>query len=52
VVAAVRSGFVQTWRTTINGLEATAEAHNDGTLFLDELLRKWIRVKLRIPPTC
>lgn len=32
-----KSGFVQTWRTTINGLEATAEAHNDGTLFLDEL---------------
>jgi uncharacterized protein (DUF927 family) len=31
------SGFTQTWRTTINGLEATAEAHNDGTLFLDEL---------------
>lgn len=30
-------GFCQTWRTTINGLEATAEAHNDGTLFLDEL---------------
>jgi putative DNA primase/helicase len=30
-------GFVQTWRTTINGLEAIAEAHNDGTLFLDEL---------------
>jgi uncharacterized protein (DUF927 family) len=32
-----KAGFVQTWRTTINGLEATAEAHNDGTLFLDEL---------------
>ena len=31
------TGFAQTWRTTINGLEATAEAHNDGTLFLDEL---------------
>lgn len=31
------AGFAQTWRTTINGLEATAEAHNDGTLFLDEL---------------
>lgn len=30
-------GFGETWRTTINGLEATAEAHNDGTLFLDEL---------------
>jgi len=32
-----QAGFVQTWRTTINGLEAIAEAHNDGTLFLDEL---------------
>jgi putative DNA primase/helicase len=32
-----KAGFAQTWRTTINGLEATAEAHNDGTLFLDEL---------------
>jgi putative DNA primase/helicase len=31
------AGFLQTWRTTINGLEAMAEAHNDGTLFLDEL---------------
>jgi uncharacterized protein (DUF927 family) len=31
------AGFVQTWRGTINGLEAIAEAHNDGTLFLDEL---------------
>lgn len=32
-----QTGFVQTWRATINGLEAVAEAHNDGTLFLDEL---------------
>jgi uncharacterized protein (DUF927 family) len=32
-----RNGFVQTWRTTVNGLEAIAEAHNDGSLFLDEL---------------
>ena len=32
-----QNGFVQTWRTTMNGLEAVAEAHNDGTLFLDEL---------------
>lgn len=32
-----QSGFVQTWRTTTNGLEAIAEAHNDGSLFLDEL---------------
>lgn len=30
-------GFAQTWRSTINGVEATAEAHNDGTMFLDEL---------------
>jgi hypothetical protein len=27
-----QTGFVQTWRTTINGLEAIAEAHNDATL--------------------
>jgi putative DNA primase/helicase len=32
-----QQGFLETWRTTINGLEAMAEAHNDGTLFLDEL---------------
>lgn len=32
-----KSGFVQPWRTTVNGLEASAEAHNDATLFLDEL---------------
>jgi uncharacterized protein (DUF927 family) len=32
-----RSGFVQSWRTTVNGLEAIAELHNDATLFLDEL---------------
>ena len=31
------TGFVQNWRATVNGLEAMAEAHNDGTLFLDEL---------------
>ena len=31
------AGFVQPWRATINGLEAVAEAHNDATLFLDEL---------------
>jgi len=30
-------GFLQSWRTTVNGLEANAEAHNDATLFLDEL---------------
>lgn len=32
-----QAGFVQTWRTTANGLESIAEAHNDGSLFLDEL---------------
>jgi putative DNA primase/helicase len=32
-----KSGFVQSWRATSNGLEATAEAHNDLTLILDEL---------------
>jgi uncharacterized protein (DUF927 family) len=32
-----RSGFVQSWRTTANGVEAVAELHNDLTLFLDEL---------------
>jgi uncharacterized protein (DUF927 family) len=31
-----RSGFIQTWRATLNGLEGIAEAHNDATLFLDE----------------
>jgi len=30
-------GFVQSWRSTLNGLEAIAEGHNDATLFLDEL---------------
>ena len=32
-----RNGFVQSWRSTTNGLEAVAEIHNDLTLFLDEL---------------
>ena len=32
-----KSGFVGNWRNTMNGLEAVAEAHNDSTLFLDEL---------------
>jgi uncharacterized protein (DUF927 family) len=32
-----RNGFVQSWRTTANGLEAIAELHNDLALFLDEL---------------
>jgi putative DNA primase/helicase len=29
--------FIQSWRNTANGLEAKAVAHNDATLFLDEL---------------
>jgi uncharacterized protein (DUF927 family) len=29
--------FIQSWRNTANGLEAKAAAHNDATLFLDEL---------------
>ena len=32
-----QAGFVQTWRTTVNGLEAVAATHNDASLFLDEL---------------
>ncbi len=32
-----RNGFVQSWRSTANGLEAIAELHNDLALFLDEL---------------
>jgi putative DNA primase/helicase len=32
-----RLGFCRTWRSTVNGLEAIAEGHNDQTLFLDEL---------------
>jgi putative DNA primase/helicase len=31
------NGFLQSWRSTANGLEAVAALHNDGTLFLDEL---------------
>lgn len=31
------AGFVRTWRSTANGFEATAAAHNDSALFLDEL---------------
>jgi len=31
------NGFVQSWRATANGLEATAESHNDLTLYIDEL---------------
>jgi len=32
-----RTGFVQSWRATMNGLEAVADTHNDLTLILDEL---------------
>lgn len=32
-----RHGYVQTWRTTANGLEAIAEYHNHALLCLDEL---------------
>lgn len=32
-----QKGFVQSWRNTLNGLEAIAEQHNDLTLFIDEL---------------
>ena len=32
-----RTGFVQTWRATANGLEAVADLHNDLTLIVDEL---------------
>ncbi len=38
-----RNGYLQTWRTTSNGLEAVAEIHNDLTLFLDELGSRWTR---------
>jgi putative DNA primase/helicase len=30
-------GYLQSWRTTINGLEAIAELHNHGLLCLDEI---------------
>jgi putative DNA primase/helicase len=32
-----QSGFLQTWRATANGLETTAELHNNVLLCLDEL---------------
>jgi len=32
-----RTGFVQSWRATANGLEAVADLHNDLTLIVDEL---------------
>jgi putative DNA primase/helicase len=32
-----KTGFLQSWRSTSNGLESVAEAHNDLTLILDEL---------------
>lgn len=31
-----KDGFLQTWRSTANGLEAIAEMHNNGLLCLDE----------------
>jgi uncharacterized protein (DUF927 family) len=31
------NGFIQTWHTTLNGLEVVAEVSNDGLLCLDEL---------------
>src|SRR3977135_954341 len=30
-------GFIRSWRATANGLEATAAAHSDGLLCLDEI---------------
>jgi len=32
-----KTGFLQTWRSTVNGLEGVAASHHDCTLFLDEL---------------
>lgn len=32
-----QNGYVQTWRTTANGLEAVAELYNHGLLCLDEI---------------
>lgn len=32
-----RKGFLETWRSTANGLEATAELHNHSLLLLDEI---------------
>jgi len=32
-----RKGYIQTWRSTSNGLEATAALHNDSLLCLDEI---------------
>jgi putative DNA primase/helicase len=32
-----KEGYIQSWRTTLNGLEAVAELHNDGLLCLDEI---------------
>jgi putative DNA primase/helicase len=31
------TGFIRTWRATGNAVEATAAAHSDATLFLDEM---------------
>jgi putative DNA primase/helicase len=41
-------GFVRQWRATGNALEATAAAHNDGVLILDEIGRK--RAPTDLPP--
>lgn len=32
-----KKGFLRSWRATANGLEVTLAAHNDATLFLDEI---------------
>lgn len=32
-----KDGFLRSWRSTANGLEAVAETHNDGLLCLDEI---------------
>ncbi len=32
-----KAGFLRSWRTTVNGLEAVAALHNDSILILDEL---------------
>src|SRR5207249_3789011 len=32
-----KNGYVESWRTTANGLEAYAEAHNDCLAVLDEI---------------
>jgi uncharacterized protein (DUF927 family) len=32
-----KDGYVRSWKTTLNALESTCEAHNDLTLLLDEI---------------